>query len=302
MTYFQIAKAITISTSFAFLLGCGPEANTRYGDEFWDPNATKEAFDPIEVPDFIVTYKDDTPGDTADEDWTSYITLDFTELSRRSKEGVVIAYTRGLTDDKDISDLIDTNVSSFTDTEFLNDLEAAEDRRLRADVPGDYVLALDFDVIWPNGNTVSYLFDDITFTVPGCQTNFGFYEDYINPVLADKCVSCHSAGDASTAMSLSDNDFNDRRSDFLSKIDAAALDEGTGTMLQYIFNSDHTGSATADTIESDQKTIFMNFISTLKGIDDDTGDARGVTSDFTFLTTDGAGFCFSRPATMVVEE
>ncbi len=294
--------SVLISFSSTLLVACGPESNSRYGDEYWDPTDTKATFDPVEPPEYTVTYSDNTDADTADDDWTAHITIDFTDLNRRSKDGVIASYQRGFAEQKLIDDLIDTNVSTITDTEFVFDYSAGEDRRLSTDIPGEYAVVLDFDVIWPNGNTVSYLFNDMNFTIPGCQTNYGIYSDYINPVLADNCVNCHNAGDASSAFDLDSTNNTTRRTSFFNKVSADALSVGTGTMVDYIFGTQHTGTATANAIDSTQQTKFRQLITLLQAIDNDTGDSRNITSDFTFLASDGNELCFSRPSTMVVEE
>jgi len=284
------------------LMGCGPEANSRTGDQFWDPNTTKETFEPIEVPDYSVVYRDETPDDSDDNDWTALLTIDFTALSRRSKDGIVPAYVRGASAAKVIDDLIDTNISGINETQFFNNLEVGEDGRLRTDIAGDYQLVLDFDVIWPNGNSVAYVIDDIRFTVPGCQTSHLYYSDYINPVLADNCVNCHDAGDASSAFNLSADSLDNRRSSFLAKVDADGVSAPrTGTLLDYIYSADHSGASTVAAMTVSQSTVLTSFITRLKAIDDDNADTRGVTTDFAFSATDGADYCFARPSTMVVE-
>jgi len=302
MTKRHLIQALGISLMVATLIACGPEANSRVGDEYWDPNTTKETFDPIEVPDYSVVYRDETPDDSDDNDWTALLTIDFTALSRRSKDGIVPAYVRGASAAKVIDDLIDTNISGINETQFFNNLEAGEDGRLRTDIAGDYQLVLDFDVIWPNGNSVSYVFDDMKFTVPGCQTNHLYYSDYINPVLADNCVNCHTVGDASTAFNLDASDLTTRRNSFLAKVDADGVSAPrTGTLLDYIYGADHSGASTVAAMTVSQSSVLTSFITRLKVIDDDTADTRGVTSDFAFNETDGADYCFARPSTMVVE-
>jgi len=302
MTKRHPIQALGIGLMVATLIGCGPEANSRIGDEFWDPNTTKETFEPIAVPDYSVVYRDDTPEDSDDNAWTALLTVDFTALSRRSKDGIVPDYIRGASAAKVIDDLIDTNVSGINDTLFFNNLEVGEDRRLRTDVAGDYRLVLDFDVIWPNGNSVSYVIDDIRFTLPGCQTNHVYYSDYINPVVADNCVNCHNAGDASTAFDLDATNLTTRRNSFLAKVDADGVTAPrTGTMLDYIYSADHSGASTVAAMAVSQSSVLTSFITRLKAIDDDTDDTRSVTTDFAFNAADGADYCFARPSTMVVE-
>ncbi|WP_320823084.1 hypothetical protein [Reinekea sp.] len=298
----HVIQALGISLMMATLISCGPEANSRIGDEFWDPNNTKETFEPIELPDYSVTYRDETPDDSDDNAWTALLTVDLTALSRRSKEGIVPTYVRGLAEPKVIDDLIDTDVSGINDTQFFNNLEVGEDRRLQTDIAGDYRLVLDFDVVWPNGNSVSYVLDDIQFTVPGCQTNHLYYSDYINPVLADNCVNCHNAGDASSAFDLDATDLTVRRNSFLAKVDADGVSAPrTGTLLDYIYSADHSGASTVAAMTVSQSNVLTSFIARLKAIDDDSVDTRDVTADFTFSATDGADYCFARPSTMVVE-
>lgn len=280
---------------------CGPETNSRYGDEYWDPNATKEAFDPVEAPNYSVTYVDNTPDDTSDNDFTAYVEVDFTELSRESRDGIIADYTRGLSEEKNIEELLDTGLSSFTDTEFVYDYESGEDRRLRADIVGDYAIVLDFDVIWPNGNTVSYVFE-LDFRVPGCYSNYDYYDDYINPILSDNCVNCHKGGDASAAFDLDDGNTTTRRDSFLSKIDDDSLNEGTGTMVAYIFNTNHTGYPTVNSMSETEQALLGDYIRLLRGIFDDADDARDITSDFEFAETDDDSACLARPSTFVVEE
>ncbi|MFT5007807.1 MAG: hypothetical protein ACI868_000499, partial [Granulosicoccus sp.] len=242
MTTQHLINGLGIGLMVASLIGCGPETNSRVGDQFWDPNTTKEVFDPIDAPPYSVVYRDNTPANSEDDDWTALVTVDFTALSRRSKDGIVPTYTRGLSAPKVIDDLIDSTVSGINDTQFFNNLAAGIDARLQADSAGDYRLVLDFDVIWPNGNSVSYLFDDIRFTVPGCQTSYLYYSDYINPVLAENCVNCHNAGDASAAFDLDAGNLTTRRNNFLAKVDAGALTAPrTGTMLDYIYSAEHSG-------------------------------------------------------------
>lgn len=304
MTQTYFFPTIITAGLATILVSCGPETNSRYGDQYWDPNETKAKFDPIEVPDYTVTYKEVTPAPNLDYD--AYVAIDFTDLDRQSKDGVVIYYTRGISGEKDIEDLLQTPQSSFTDSSFLNDLENAIDYRLTAAQPGDYKIVLDFDVIWPNGNTVSYLMDDITFTVPGCQQSHDFYSDYINPVIAENCVSCHSAvTDARTAMDLSGT-VNVRRDVFLEKTNSTALptsSAGSMTMLEYVFDEDHPGYATALGITGNELTAFRAYITALKSISEDATDARVYDDNFTFEETDtGYDFCLPQPTTFVVEE
>jgi hypothetical protein len=297
MSIINAVKAMPMSMTVLALAACGPEINSRYGDENWDPNKTKETFDPIDVPEYEVVYYDQDSADDA-EDWEARITIDFTEQSRRSKDGLIVAqFQRGFAAAEVLDDLITSSDSNTSDTKFWNDLEAGEDKRLTATVPGDYKLIFDFDVIWPNGNTVSYYFDDITFTVPGCQTNYVYYEDYINPVLADYCVTCHSSGSAATAMSLSSSNLTTRRNNFLSVLESG-LDTVTydGTVLAWIFDSQHEGQATAASMSSSENSVFRNYVA-LHQSDTD----RNATSDFEFTSSDGSNFCFAKPSTMTVE-
>ena len=302
MTKQHLITGLGIGLMVASLIGCGPETNSRVGDQFWDPNTTKEVFDPIDAPPYSVVYRDNTPANSEDDDWTALVTVDFTALSRRSKDGIVPTYTRGLSAPKVIDDLIDSTVSGINDTQFFNNLAAGVDARLQADSAGDYRLVLDFDVIWPNGNSVSYLFDDIRFTVPGCQTNYLYYSDYINPMLAENCVNCHNAGDASAAFDLDAGNLTTRRNSFFAKVDASALTAPrTGTMLDYIYGAEHSGASTVAALAVNDSAVLRSYISSLKAIGADSNDGRGVTSDFAFSESDGADYCFARPSTLVVE-
>ena len=302
MTKHSCINRLGVGLVVVSLLGCGSETNSRVGDQFWDPNTTKEVFDPIDAPAYSVVYRDNTPANSEDDDWTALVTVDFTALSRRSKDGIVPTYTRGLSAPKVIDDLIDSTVSGINDSQFFNNLATAEDARLQADNPGDYRLILDFDVIWPNGNSVSYLFDDIRFTVPGCQTSYLYYSDYINPVLAENCVNCHNAGDASAAFDLDAGNLTTRRTSFLAKVDASALTAPrTGTMLDYTYSADHSGATTVAALAASDSSVLRSYITSLKAIDADSNDGRDVTSDFAFSESDGADYCFARPSTLVVE-
>lgn len=290
-------KAAFTGVALTMLLGCGPEINSRYGDEHWDPNTTKETFDPVELPNYEVVYFD-LDSDEAAEEWEARITVDFTDLSRRSKDGLIVAqFQRGIAAEQVLDDLITSSDSNISDTNFWNDLETAEDKRLTTSIPGDYKVIFDFDVIMPNGNTVSYYLDDLTFTVPGCQTNYVYYEDYVNPVLADYCVTCHSTGSASTAMSLSTSNLASRRNNFLNVLqngmDTVSFD---GTALEWIFDTNHEGYTAAVTIPTTERTLFSNYV--LLHQDD---ESRNANSDFEFTSADGDDFCFAKPNTMTVE-
>ena len=292
-----VVKAIPVGMTVLALAACGPESNSRYGDAYWDPNDTKETFNPIELPTYEVVYVDlDT--DDAVEQWQARISLDFTEQSRRSKDGLIVAqYQRGIAEPKVLDDLITSADSNSSDTRFWNDLEAGEDKRLTTSIPGDYKLIFDFDVIWPNGNTVSYNFDDIQFTVPGCQTNYTYYSDYINPVLAEYCVACHSSGSAQSALSLSSSNLTTRRNNFLSVLENG-LDSVTyeGTVLAWIFDSAHPGQTNAAAMSSTENTLFRNYVALLQ-----SDSERNATADFTFTSSDGSNFCFAKPNPMTVE-
>jgi hypothetical protein len=301
MAYTELKNVLMLTTAAAVLASCGPENNSRYGDEYWDPNTTKETFDPVEAPTLEVVYSDNTPGDEEDVDFTALISLDFTELSRRSSNGIFPEYQRGNATPTVIDALVTGGASNATDTQFWNDLENDEDKRLTTDIPGDYKIIMDFDVIWPNGNTVSYIFDDMTFTVPGCQTSFVYYSDYINKPLADNCVSCHSSGDARDAMNLSGN-VTTRRGVFLNQVEDGPSDgDFTGNTLNYIFSSSHPGQSSANLIEGDDRTAFNTYLTLLiaKETADNSFDAA---TDFTFTEDDGPGFCFDRPSTFIVED
>jgi hypothetical protein len=303
MTNTIIAKTLVLSLATVAIVGCGPENNSRYGDEHWDPNKTKEQFDPIEAPEMEVVYFDNTAGDDTDDDFEARISVDFTEISRRSKDGLVVAqYQRGLSTPVVLDDLITSADSFNTDTAFWNDLAALEDKRLTTSTPGEYKFIFDFDVIWPNGNTVSYLFEDQVITVPGCQTSFLYYSDYINNSLADNCVACHSSGIAQTAMDLSSGNFDTRRGVFLNQVEDGPVDTGyAGTTLEYIFSADHSGQSSANQITGNALTVFNSYLNIL--IAKETADSAGfdAATDFTFTEDDGSGFCFARPSTFTVE-
>ena len=301
MTYSEISKVFLFATAAVVISSCGPETNSRYGDEYWDPNTTKETFDPVEAPTLEVVYSDNTTGDDTDNDFTALISFDFTELSRRSSESIFPQYQRGNASPEVIDFMVTSADSNVTDTKFWNDLENALDKRLTTDIPGDYKIILDFDVIWPNGNSVSYVFDDMTFRVPGCQTNYVYYGDYINKPLAENCVSCHSSGDARDAMNLSGS-VTGRRGVFLNQVEDSPSDgDFTGNTLNYIFSSSHPGASSAALIEGDDRTAFNNYLTLL--IAKEEADVAGfdAAADFTFTEDDGTGFCFDRPTTFTVE-
>lgn len=286
---------ITATAALA-LSSCGPETNSRYGDANWDPITTKQTFDPINAPSFEVVYRDETPDDDTDDNFTALITLDFTEQNRESSSSIIPEYQRGNASPLVIDDWVTSDDAYTTDTHFWNDLESAQDKRLTVSTPGDYSLTMDFDVIWPNGNTVSYLFADMTFTVPGCVDNFTFYSDYINKPLADNCVSCHSNGVAQTAMNLGGGT-DTRRGIFLNKVEDGPSQEGyTGTTLEFISSSSHPGASSVGNLPAS----FSNYMSLL--IAKETADsAFDAAANFDFTDADGDDFCFDRPSTLVVE-
>ncbi|MEJ2045500.1 MAG: hypothetical protein P8X74_10555 [Reinekea sp.] len=296
MSITTITNGISLGLMAVMMVACGPENNSRYGDEYWDPSETKEKFDPVKLPGFEVVYFDQD-SDEAIEDWEARISIDFTDLARRSKDGLIVAqYQRGIASPKVIDALITSQDSDQADTRFWNDIEAGEDKRLTSDIPGNYKLIFDFDVIAPNGNTVSFLLDDIEFTVPGCQTNHVYYNDYINPILADHCVTCHSSGSARSALNLDSNNLTTRRDNFLNRLDSGLEREFNGTVLAWIFNNAHAGKSNAEAMTNTERGIFNAYVSLHQ-----SDENRAAGDDFEFTSADGPNFCFAKPSPMVVE-
>lgn len=62
-------------------MSCGPQTNSRYGEQYWDPHETKAKFGPIDVPDYTVIYREITP----DLDYDAFVAIDFSDLDRESK-------------------------------------------------------------------------------------------------------------------------------------------------------------------------------------------------------------------------
>lgn len=82
---YLLSKASTLAISLTALLlaACGPESNSRYGDQYWDPQTTEDTFDPIVALEFSVEYVR-TSADGADpEVYEARITLDASKTYER---------------------------------------------------------------------------------------------------------------------------------------------------------------------------------------------------------------------------
>lgn len=266
---------LTSSLISALLTACGPETNSRYGDEHWDPQSTWDKTQVISQPELRIVYKD--IDSSSAEDWEGYVSIDFTDLVMRDEGGentAQLAYSVGTSERLTIDDFVQgANGSTFTDPKFYYDSTTSTDRRLRLTDPEVYTFYLDLAVRQPNGTlrVYNYEWDDIV--VPGPLSRDNFWANRMNALVEDNCVGCHgsSGSEARTDFDLS--------SSLLSRFVNKARNPTEGKALPgYPFNPEHTGSANVTAISDSLRDDFTTFTNAV--IADGTGN------DFTLTTID----------------
>lgn len=271
----------------ALITACGPETNSRYGDTYWDPWTTKETFDPVAAPEFRVAFYDVS----SEEDPPLYearISLDASETNKR-----LISYSWGFirgTRDYPSLDLLGANIDYLTYLQSTDD--PSEDNRLTTTVAGDYRIVFTGELIGPLGKT-TITFDDMAFTLPGCPSTFSYYADYIDTTL-QTCSSCHNSGDARTALNLPNNNFNNRRQNFLNYANADIDSEDPMMLPAWVVHPEHLGSTTIDEF-SEEYGYLRDFIEILEVIKIDNEGAALATANSSGGDTFPADFCIATP-------
>lgn len=272
-----------LTLACALLVGCGPESNSRYGDSYWDPWDTKDTFDPVEAPSYKVEFVD-TDGTDGQEIFEARITLDATETYERVDYGFSWGFIRGTKERETLQPLGATDDFSLVYEQ--NPDDPADDDRLVATTPGHYSIVFEGESEGPLGK-VTFRFDDLSFTLPGCPTTFDYYADYIDDTL-EICASCHDAGDASTALDLPDNNFNNRRTNFLNFV----RNDAENVLPEWVNDTNHLGAGTLPAGSEDYAS-FAEFVSILEQVMADNGGN---------LTTGGNGdtvpatYCIGKPS------
>lgn len=282
MNYTFKLSAIAASAVLT-LAGCGPESNSRYGDEFWDPQSTWEAAQVVSQPDLTVVYNDTDPADDA-EDWEAYVSIDFSDLLLRNEGGSnfgLLQYSVGSSEKLAVDPFLQ-NGKTFSESDFIYDETNSTDYRLLITDPENYSFYLDLSVRQPNGTLRVYNFEWNDIVVPGPLTRDDFWANRMNGIVVPTCTSCHNedGSDAHTAFDLDTNNVTTTRTDFVAEVLEA--DDGQN-LPDWPFDSNHTGVGNANLLTADEVTDFNTFI---QGVID-----QGDTNDFTL--TD-----IAEPATM----
>jgi hypothetical protein len=261
MTKISLSSSIAFLTTTLVLSACGPETNSRYGDEHWDPQDTWEKASVVSQPELNVVYRDtDADPDDDVEDWEAYLSIDFTDLANIAISQVSFNYYQGTSSDQGIDAFLQ-NGASFSDTNFYYDTESGTDYRLQLDVPGDYNLKLELQIAQPNGTTRDYDFIYNDVIVPGMVTSATYYSTNVNATLGEYCVICHDSDvDATAEFELDLGNITTRRTNFLDKVNNPTVDK---EILNYPFTEDHTGSASANSMTAEEKAYFQEYISLL---------------------------------------
>lgn len=256
--------------SVAIMAGCGPETNSRYGDEHWDPQSTWDAAQVIDQPDLKVYYRE-----TGDETkpLEAYVEIDYSDLIFRDEGGDntgLLAYSTGKSEPVPVDDLLQ-NTATFSDPAFVYDDAASEDRRLLLEEPGEYTFYLDLSVRQPNSTLRIYNFTWNDIVVPGTIGRDEFYDTYVNALISENCVECHrSGGTGSAAFDIADT--SNIMNSFLTEIEEQPLGR---ELPDYPFSTTHTGSANASQITGTDRTNFNLFVDKILEANESGADAAG---------------------------
>lgn len=287
---YLLSKAYTLAISLTALLlaACGPESNSRYGDQYWDPWTTKDTFDPIVAPDFSVEFVRTSAEGADPEVYEARVTLDASKTYER-----LYAYSWGfLRGNKERETFDPLGADSDLQLVYAEDPDnPANDERLEATVPGDYRIFLIGESDGPLGK-VTLRFDDMAFSLPGCPTTGNYYEDYIDDTL-EVCAECHQNGDASAQLDLPTNSLNNRRNNFMQHVEDRlnAPDGEPGLSLpDWIVNPSHDGSNTISA-NSEAYLRIADMVAILETIEAETGDINPNGSN-----TVPPNYCIAKPA------
>lgn len=288
---YLMSKASTLAVLMTTLLlaACGPESNSRYGDQYWDPWTTKDTFDPIVAPEFSVEFIRTSAEGVDPEVYEARIALDASETYER-----LYAYSWGfLRGNKERESFSSLGASSDLQLVYAEDPnDPGNDERLEASVPGDYRIFLIGESDGPLGK-VTLRFDDMAFSLPGCPTTGNYYDDYIDDTL-QVCAECHQNGAASAQLNLPTNNFNNRRNNFMQHVRNrinAADGEPQLTLPEWIVNPSHDGSNTISA-SSEAYLRIADMVAMLEAIEADPDETIANNGS----NTVPADFCIAKPA------
>lgn len=275
------------------LAACGPETNSRYGDQYWDPWTTKDTFDPIVAPEYSVEYirVSEDP-----EVYTARIMLDASKTYERLN-----AYSWGfIRGTKARETFAPLDAASDLQLVYAQDPDTGDDERLLADIPGDYRIFLIGESDGPLGK-VTLTFDDMTFSVPGCPTTFTYYADNIDDTL-EGCAECHQRVRSNEEdplqpgdyLTLRTDDFNFRRQNFLEHVNTR-IDEEDLSLPEWIVNPSHTGAGTitADSVAYQSIAEFIDMLEIIKSESESSTISSANNSGGDAVPTQ---FCIAKPA------
>lgn len=294
---YLLSKASTLALSLTTLLlaACGPESNSRYGDQYWDPWTTKDTFDPIVAPDFSVEFVRTSAQGTDPEQYEARVTLDASKTYER-----LYAHSWGfLRGSKERETFNPLGASSDLQLVYAEDPDdPANDERLEATVPGDYRIFLIGESDGPLGK-VTLRFDDMAFSLPGCQTTFEYYEDNIDDTL-EGCAECHQRTRSNPEdplqpgdyLQLPTNSFNDRRQNFLEHV-GTRIDEDDLSLPNWIVNPSHPGNGTIteDSVAYQNIAEFIDMLEIIRAENSSISSANNSGGD-----TLPDNFCIAKPA------
>ncbi|MEP4545958.1 MAG: hypothetical protein ABJ000_07245 [Saccharospirillum sp.] len=282
------------------LAACGPESNSRYGDQYWDPWTTKDTFDPIVAPEFSVEFVRTSAEGEDPEVYEAMITLDASETYER-----LYAYSWGFQrGNKERETFSSLGASSDLQLVYAEDPDdPGNDERLEATVPGDYRMFLIGESDGPLGK-VTLRFDDMAFALPGCQTTFEYYEDNIDDTL-EGCAECHQRTRAGMDdplqpgdyLRLPTNNYNVRRENFLEHVNSR-IDEDNLSLPNWIVNPSHPGNGTISENSAAYQSIveFIDMLEIIKSENSTISSANnsgGDTIPENYCVTKPAGFTFT---------
>lgn len=253
----RFAQLLICSTfSMTLLAACGPETNSRYGDEHWDPQSTWENAQVIEQPELRIVYNDTDPAED-NEVWEGYVSVDFSDLALRDEGGentALLSYSVGTNEPLAIPNAMLQNNAGAEWSQFYYDTTTDTDWRLHLTEPEVYTFYLDLAVRQPNGTLRVYNFSWSDIILPGPITRDVYWDNRINALITENCISCHGQGgsDAQGAFNLSNN----IRNNFVSKARNPTADKA---LPDYPFSSEHTGSGNAANITGGARADFMEF-------------------------------------------
>ena len=264
MTYTFRAQAITLSLAVSVIAGCGPESNSRYGDDFWDPQSTWDKAVIFSQPELNVVYRD-TDNDPVGENWEAYLSIDFSDVTLKSQGAVVLSYTAGTMEKTTVSDFVQAG-STDADAKFYYDSTNLVDYRLKLTDPETYTFYLDFSVTQPNGTSKAYNYSWSDIVLPGTIMRDDFWANRMNALVEDNCHSCHGGGAtanqiaAAAAFSMNNSSVTNLRTSFVNKINSQTAGK---ELPAYAFSGSHTGAANAAAITGSQRTDFNDFVNIL---------------------------------------